>query len=122
MIKGAPSVNPNAGKPIPIEPSDDGVVTPTLMRKVLGQSHRIDKGPTEKRLREWLVKDPKGFIAAAEDRERQESEDATLRATVKEQRDEVERLAARVRELEASSLAVEDAAAVEIVDRLLSGL
>jgi hypothetical protein len=60
-----------------------GVLNAARMRKVLGQRLEADRGPTEKELREMLVKSPKDFIAAMEDRERAESDVAELREKVK---------------------------------------
>lgn len=53
------------------EPADpDAETSPRVMRKVLGQSARADAGHAEKVLRSWLDRDPKGFIAAIEEKER----------------------------------------------------
>ena len=73
--------------------AEGGRITAARMRKVLAQNKAQDVGPTERRLREWLVKDAKGFIAAADEKERVEKGDADLLARA-------EAAEARVRELE----------------------
>lgn len=67
--------------------TDDGVVTVFRMRKVLGQPSDLDAGPTEKRLRDMLVKGVAPYLAKIEELEakegkesRREAELARLRA------------------------------------------
>ena len=69
--------------------ADWGVVTASRMRKVMGQREEADCGPTEKRLREWLVKDVKGFMAAADAREKEERGDAERDRELAELREKV---------------------------------
>lgn len=93
--KGSPSPNPygRGGKPKVVDPPDDGVVDAGRMRKVLGQDPAHDVGPTEKRLREWLLKDAKGYLAKVEALDGAEGRESALRS-------EVAGLRARVAELE----------------------
>lgn len=61
---------------------DGGSVTSERMRRVLAQMPEADCGPTDSRLREWLSKDVKGYLAAANDKERVEKGDAELKARI----------------------------------------
>lgn len=56
----------------PVVDVEGGVVTAERMRKVMAQDSSIDVGPTEKRLREWLDRDVKGYMTAADEREKEE--------------------------------------------------
>ena len=105
MKKGGPSLNPS-GKPKSVDRELDalrerveeferieaarevaeadrdvegGQITAGRMRKVLGQDPSQDTGPTEQRLREWLSKDPKGYIGVADEKHRVERGDAELK-------------------------------------------
>jgi hypothetical protein len=96
-------------------PDPDADTSPRVMRKVLGQNPNADLGPAEGVLREWLAKDPKGFIAAIEEKERVAAGDAGLR-------EENARLSAELSSLRGSSSSGPDlgaAKAREIVEGLL---
>ena len=60
--------------------AEGGQVTAARMRKVLGQDPVLDAGPTEKRLREWLVKDVSKFEQRAREMEAEENGVAELEA------------------------------------------
>ncbi len=55
-------------------------VTAVMMRRVFNQLAESDRGPGEQRLREWLVKDVKGYLSACEEKEEREAGVAELRA------------------------------------------
>ena len=59
---------------------EGGQVTAPRMRKVLGQDPVLDVGPTEQRLREWLVKDVSKFEQRAREMEAEENAIAELKA------------------------------------------
>lgn len=71
---------------------DDGVVDAAKMRKVWGQGRLVDRGPTERRLREWLTKDPKGYNAEITRLEGEDGEKVALREENAALKAEVERL------------------------------
>ena len=119
--KGA-AANPHGrrGKPVAAPPGDDGQVTPAKMRKVLGQPRKADAGPTEKELRRWLSKDPKGYSEAIDRKAKAEREADGVLADLAAARAEVTRLKSRVADLE-ESLADRDAPeADEGTDRALA--
>src|SRR4051794_27944416 len=93
-------VSPNPGGRPKVEEPDPGVVTAALMRAVLGQSKGADAGPTEKLLRRWLDKDPKGYLETIDKKAKAEGEEAGARAENAGLKAEVERLRERVAELE----------------------
>lgn len=84
--------------------SDDGIVTLAKMRKVFGQNARIDRGPTERRLREMLKKDVKGYVAKMDAWEAEEGASSKRElervAEVDRLREECEELRAKVAALE----------------------
>lgn len=89
-----------------------GVVTLEVMRKVLGQSSQLDRGSVERRLREWLKKEPKGYIEAIDARERESSGAAEREA-------ELECLRAEVAELRARESASAEDGGTERVRKLI---
>ena len=59
---------------------EGGQVTAPRMRKVLGQDPVLDVGPTEQRLREWLVKDVSKFEQRVREMEAEENGVAEVKA------------------------------------------
>src|SRR4051812_6115035 len=53
---------------------DDGMLTSEKMKRVAGQQPSQDRGPTERRLREWIERDYSGYIRELEKREAAEAE------------------------------------------------
>ena len=72
--------------------ADGGPITAARMRKVLGQDPVLDVGPTEQRMRDWLSKDPKGYIGVADDKSRVENGDSELKVENDRLREENEQL------------------------------
>ena len=88
FLKGK-SGNPTGKAKIEEPDSKGGIVTAARMRKVLAQPKVMDCSPTERELRKWLDKDVKGYLQAADDRERQERGDGERDAELKRLRAEV---------------------------------
>ena len=60
--------------------AEAGGVTASRMWKVMGQDPVMDVGPTERRLRDWLVKDVKGFESRARELQAAEEGVAELKS------------------------------------------
>jgi hypothetical protein len=73
-----------SGKAKPEERDPEGgVVTAARMRRVMGQGKADDMGPTEKVLRKWLDRDPKGFTQEIDRKARAEAEGVSAADTGK---------------------------------------
>ena len=123
MVEGQPSVNP-AGRrsPLPEEP-DDGVVTAAKMRKVFGQDPGMDKGPTERRLREMLKKDGTKFLLTLRDLEAEETGVSKMAGELAAARAEIAELKAELRSRDAKPVEDVDAGserAKALIDRILA--
>lgn len=120
-VKGGPSPNP-AGRGGVV---DDGVVTAAKMRKVLGQNEGMDRGPTEKRLREWLKKDVAKYQAEIErrdDAETKRGEMAAENAVLKERVADLEAQLEVMHSVRAEKGEVDDGTkrALEKIERILA--
>jgi hypothetical protein len=91
--------------------AESGGVTSSRMWKVMGQDPVMDVGPTERRLRDWLVKDVKGFESRARELQAEEEGVAELKSEVEilraeraeRERREAERVAEKVEARDAGS-------------------
>lgn len=151
LVKGCPSLNPDgkAGKRVPIaefnamkkerdallaekrlreeqeadRDPEGGAVSSTRMRKVLSQEPSQDVGPTERRLREWLVKDVKGYLVKIEELEEAEAGRERLRADLAIAKERLATAEEKLREKEAERADGVDGGeerAKVLVDRLLA--
>ncbi len=98
------------------DPDPDADTSPRTMRKVLGQQPAADTLGAESVLREWLAKDPKGFIAAIEEKEEKLAGFNTAAARIKE----LEAENAALKGTSASGPDEGSAAALELIERCLS--
>lgn len=114
------SPNGRRGNPVPPDP-EGGVVTAARMRKVLGQGKASDAGPTEKELRRWLDKDPKGYSEAIDRKARLEGESAEKDAELVRLRAETADLRKRLAEREPAGPGDDPGAdaALGLVEKLL---
>jgi len=102
---------------IPLQ--DGGELTASAMRKVLGQDRVLDVGPTQGRLREWLDKDAKGYMAAIDVRADAEGGRAEMEKELEDLRDEVKELRALAG---VSGKSDEDTRkVVRLIDEILAG-
>lgn len=91
-------------------------VTPELMQRVFGQRPEQDVGPTEQRLREWLVRDPKAFLADIRARERERSDQGDQEKELADLRREVGEL----RKVKGGRSDEGTARAVALIDKILA--
>lgn len=92
-----------------------GKVTAERMGKVMGQRREGDAGPLEGALREWLERDPRGYIQEMERKERAAAGVAALVA----ERDRLAGEVAAYRSADGGEAGPGGAAALALIERLL---
>ena len=103
--------------------SAGGVVTAAKMRKVFGQDAGMDKGPTERRLREMLNKDGAKFLLTLRNLEAEETGASRMVGELAAARARVSELEAELRSRDAKPAEGVDAGSARaeaLIDRILA--